>query len=151
MPGVLRFNIRQKHANDVRRHEAGHGREVPSSLIHAERDIYGELSAGTLGDRSIPHTKLKEYMFRNVQITGTQDAHQTITFASLGTPVGGGSLPTFTSAPVVEVMAYTSGRHVFIEKDSITTTQFKAWVAPIGDPGSSFYCDLRIIEVGVVS
>lgn len=147
MPGI-RYRRKRQLEDDARlMHLAGHGSGA-GNLVALE-DLEDDVLSGTnIADRSIIPSKLTSYIFRDVQITGTPTAPQTILFANLGAPDEGGTMPAFIAPPRVSVTAQKSEMPVVLVYGSVTATQFQVYALAVGADETA-YCDIEITDLGL--
>lgn len=147
MPGIRYRGKRQLSDDASWMHEAGHGSGA-GNLISAD-DLEDDALSGTqVADRSILPIKLTQYIFRDVQVTGTPKSPQTIEFADLGSPDEGGTMPAFDAAPRVAITAQTKDRPIVLVKGSVTTTEFQIYALALG-ADTDAYCDLEVTDLGL--
>ena len=84
------------------------------------------------------------HYIEEMEVTGTQKSPQTVLFSSL-TDKDENSL-SFSSAPLVGIIACRQQRRANVIKNSVTATQFKIALSKIGIMGlSHYYFDLKIV------
>jgi len=87
-----------------------------------------------------------EFTVANVTFAGPFP--ETITFASLSAPLSG-TLPTFTTAPIVFVRNSSTNRYLFVDRTAITTSGFDVGASDIFSDDPPYTGDIGIITTDV--